>query len=123
MPPPAPAAERPAASTAERDEAAIRRLVATYARAIETKNLAQFRTIKPNLSAAEERRLQDGFRAVTSQQVEMNILSIARNGDEATVAVRRRDTIQAGGRQQSSESRQTMTVARQGENWIIVDIR
>jgi serine/threonine protein kinase len=123
VPPPAPAAERPAVNTAERDEAAVRRLVATYARAIETKNLALFRTIKPNLSAAEERRLQDGFRAVTSQQVEMNILSIARNGDEATVAVRRRDTIQAAGRQQSSESRQTMTVARQGENWIIVDIR
>jgi len=51
----------------EDDEAAIRRVVATYQRAIENKDLALFRSVKPNLSREEERRIEEGFRAVTSQ--------------------------------------------------------
>ena len=94
-----------------------------YARAIENKDLGLFRSIKPNLSREEERRLNDGFRAVTSQRVELTILSIDRRGDEATVLVRRRDTIQAGGRQQTGESRQTMTLSRTRDGWKLVDIR
>jgi len=115
--------ERPQGPTAEEDEAAIRGVTASYARAIEGKDLSLFRSIKPNLSQAEERRLQDGFRAVTSQKVDLTIVSIERRGDEASVVVRRRDTIQAGGRQQTAESRQTMTLARTGAGWKIVDIR
>ena len=107
----------------EEDDAAIRQVTATYARAIEGKDLALFRSIKPNLSREEERRLQDGFRAVTSQRVDLTILSIDRRGDEASVVLRRRDTIQAGGRQQTSESRQTMTLARTSAGWKVVDIR
>jgi hypothetical protein len=129
-PPPPPAAERKepdpaqaAAAQAEQDEASIRRLVASYARAIESKDLALFRSIKPNLSREEERRLQDGFRAVTSQHVTATVISIDRRGDEATVAVRRRDTIDAGGRQQTSESQQTIVAARSGSGWVIVAIR
>ena len=45
-------------------------VTASYARAIETKDIGLFRAIKPNLSREEERRLQDGFRAVTSQKVD-----------------------------------------------------
>jgi len=105
------------------DDAAIRRVVATYARAIETKDLALFRSIKPNLSAQEERRLREGFRDVTSQRVSLTVLSIARRGDEASVAVRRRDTIQAAGRQQTVESHQTLRVARANGGWVITDIR
>jgi protein kinase-like protein len=108
---------------AEDDDAAIRRLVATYGRAIESKDVALFRSIKPNLSEQEERRLREGFRAVTSQHVTLTVLSIARHGDEATVSVRRRDTIQAAGRPQTSESHQTVRVARTNGNWVITDIR
>ena len=116
--------ERPPTSpSAEEDEAAIRQVTATYARAIEGKDLALFRSIKPNLSREEERRLQDGFRAVTSQRVDLTILSIDRRGDEASVVLRRRDTIQAGGRQQTTEGRQTMTLARTSAGWKVVDIR
>jgi serine/threonine protein kinase len=121
-----PAAPPPAVeqkSEREDDEAAIRRLVANYARAIESKDIALFRSIKPNLSAQEERRLREGFRDVTSQRVALTVLSIARHGDEASVAVRRRDTIQAAGRQQSVESHQTLRVARVNGGWVITDIR
>ena len=50
-------APSPPAATTDQDDAAIRRLTSTYARAIETKDLALFRSIKPNLSRDEERRL------------------------------------------------------------------
>jgi serine/threonine protein kinase len=130
--PPPPAPETPVArreatppSTAPAngdDEAAIRRIVATYARAIETKDVALFRSVKPNLSAAEQRRIEDGFRAVSSQRVNITILSIDRRENDASVRLRRRDTIDAGGRQQTTESQQTMTLVRTGAGWVIGEI-
>ena len=113
----------PAAPTAADDEGAIRRLVATYARAIETKDLALFRSIKPNLSAEEQRRLENGFRAVTSQQVSLTIVSIERHRDDASVVIKRRDTIDAGGRRQTVDSDQTLQLARAAGGWVVVTIR
>jgi tRNA A-37 threonylcarbamoyl transferase component Bud32 len=118
---PSPAEGAPAART-ESDEAAIRRVVATYAKAIETKDLSLFRTVKPNMSADEQRRIEDGFRAVTSQQVNVTIVSIEQRGQEASVRLRRRDIIQAGGRQQITNSEQTMTLARSTSGWVIREI-
>ena len=129
-PPPAPEAPvarreptpAPAAPANGDDEAAIRRVVATYARAIETKDLALFRSVKPNLSSAEQRRIEDGFRAVSSQRVNITILSIDRRDAKASVRLRRSDTIAAGGRQQTTESQQTMTLIQTGSGWVIGEI-
>jgi hypothetical protein len=104
------------------DDAVIRGVVASYARAIESKDLVLFRSLKPNMAADEERRIQQGFRAVTSQKVNVTILSIDRRGDRATVQLKRQDVIEAGGRRQESESRQTMTMARQQRTWVILEI-
>jgi serine/threonine protein kinase len=125
-----PATARPAEPTpsraesapAESDDAAIRRVVATYARAIESKDLALFRSVKPNLSGAEQRRIEEGFRAVTSQQVEVTILGIEHRGQDAVVRLRRRDTIQASGRQQTTESQQSLTLTRTPSGWVIREI-
>ncbi len=102
---------------------AIRRLVATYGRAIESKDLALFRSVKPNLTADEERRLQQGFRAVTSQRVQLTIASIDRRGDTATVVVQRRDELDVGGRRQTVEAKQVLTLGRTRDSWVIVEIR
>jgi hypothetical protein len=110
-------------ASADEDEAAIRRVTASYARAIETKDLALFRTIKPNLSREEERRLQDGFRAVTSQRVALTIVSLEHTGDEASVRIKRRDTIQAGGRPQTVDTEQTLQLTRTAAGWVILAIR
>lgn len=119
-----PAAEPPARPAPQaNDDGAIRQLVAGYARAIETKDLGLFRTIKPNLSREEERRLQEGFRAVTSQRVNLTIVSIERSGDHAVVVINRKDTVRAGGREYTSDSRQTLQMARSGTAWGITDIR
>lgn len=97
--------------------------MATYTRAIVTKDLALFRSVKPNLSAAEERRLVEGFRAVSSQQVDITVLSIDRQDQRATVRLRRRDTIPIGGRPRATESQQSMTLTRTAGGWLILDIR
>ena len=128
---PAPTTTRPAPSeprreatpSAEEDEAAIRRVVSTYARAIETKDLSLFRSVKPNLSREEQRRLEEGFRAVSKQSVNVTILSIERTEQTSMVMLRRRDTIQTGARQQTAESQQTLALARAGSGWIIIEIR
>jgi hypothetical protein len=71
----------------------------------------------------EQRRLEDGFRAVSKQAVNITIVSIDRKGQDAVVSLRRRDTIQAGGRQQQTESQQMLTLTRNGNGWHIIDIR
>jgi predicted Ser/Thr protein kinase len=118
-----PDASRLAATQAAQDEASIRRVVANYARAIEGKDIGLFRSIKPNLSREEERRIQDGFRAVTRQTVSLSIVSIERKGQQAVVALKRRDTIQASGRERTVDSQQTLTLGRAGDSWIISEIR
>jgi hypothetical protein len=120
-PPPTPAPAPPAAPV-EDDDAAIRRLVATYARAIETKDLALYRAVKPNLSAAEQRTIEDGFRAVTSQRVTITILSIERRPQDALVRLRRQDVIQVAGRQQTTDNQQTMRLVRTPTGWVIREI-
>ena len=122
-PAPSPVAERTLpADVVSDDDAAIRAVVAAYARAIESKDLALFRSIKPNLGAEEERRIQQGFRAVSSQKVNITIASIDRRGDQASVLLRRQDIIEASGRRQSADSRQTMTLAKSKGAWLIVEI-
>jgi hypothetical protein len=111
-----------AAPAAEDDDALIRRVVATYERAIETKDLALFRSVKPNMSADEQRRIEDGFRAVTSQRVEITIQAIEHRGQDASVRLRRRDVIEASGRRQTADSQQTMTLMKTGAGWVIREI-
>jgi predicted Ser/Thr protein kinase len=115
-PPPAPAAK-------ETDESAIRQVISTYGRAIEGKDINLFRSIKPNLTPQEERRLQDSFRAVTSQRVSLTIISIDQKGDAAAAVVRRRDDIEAGGRKQTNDTRQVLTLTRVASGWVITEIR
>jgi hypothetical protein len=121
--PPSPPPTPDRSPSADDDAAAIRRLVASYARAIESKDIDLFRRIKPNLSREEERRLSDGFRAVTSQQVTLKVAAIEPRGDTAVVRVARHDTILADGRQRTIDSQQTLTVGRGGSGWVILDIR
>lgn len=75
------------------DEAAIRRVVADYGRAIETKGLALFKTAKPNMSKEETDRLQKAFTSIKSQEVVIAIQSVEVEGRSATVRISRRDTL------------------------------
>lgn len=124
-PPPKPEVEKPPAgpTKAEADDSAIRRLVTSYGRAIETKDVDLFRSIKPNLSSDEERRLLEGFRAVSSQQVNLSVASVDLKGDTAIVVLQRRDVYEVRGRRQTVESRQTLALSRSGSGWVITEIK
>jgi len=121
-PPPQPPAASSTPSVAQ-EEAAIRQALATYERAIEGENIDLFRQVKPNLTADEAKRLQTSFDAMDSHDVELDIQSIAIEGDRATVKLARRDVIVIRGRSQNGNSRsQTFVLAKTAGNWIIIQI-
>lgn len=120
-PTPAPtvAAVAPPVRTVRDDETAIREVLDNLKRAIEDKDLALYKRIRPGLSADEERRLRDAFQNVNSQQVEYSINSIEVKGDRAELKVTR------GGRvsgQSVPTTRQTLKLVRTPSGWIIDEI-
>ncbi len=119
---PAPPVTNTKPPAVENDDVQITRVIEGWARAIEDKDLAAYRALKPNMTAAEQRRIEEGFRAVTSQRVTVTILGIEKRGAQAVVRLRRHDAIVVDGRQQMQDSQQTITVVRAGSNWVIRDI-
>jgi serine/threonine protein kinase len=118
------ASPEPAAPAAvESDEAAIRRTLATYATAVEKKDVALFRSVRPGLSAAEETRLRDSFRQIESQQVTLDIEDIHVDGRAATVRLSRKDSLVVGGRKQTQNSRQVLRLEKAGTGWVISEFR
>jgi hypothetical protein len=117
--PPAPVTQPPAPHAAPaNEEPAIRRVIADYERAIETRDLALFRTVKPNLSGQEERTLRATFAQVRSHQIEMTLGPIELDGTQARVRLSRQDTID--GKPYSFQ--QTLTLAKDGGSWSIREI-
>ena len=112
------AAPRPAVD----EEAAIRTVLATYARAIEGQDMALFQSVWPGLSAEQETQLQASFESVPSQSVDLTLTAIDMQGDRAVVRITRRDTIVINGGQQTSESEQSITLTKAAGGWVIVEI-
>lgn len=122
-PPPTSAPVTTSAPSKAQEEAAIRQVLANYVSALESKNVALFRQVKPNLTRDEEKRLAESFEQVDSQNVEMNVESIAIEGDRATVTVTRRDIIVIRGRSQNGHSRQQQFfLSKAAGNWVIDQI-
>jgi hypothetical protein len=132
--PPVPQLPRNAASTTpaqpavppnvpvESDDALIRTVIRTYERAIETKNVDLFRSVRPGLSSAEESRLRASFSQVDSQQVDIVVDDLRVDGRTATVRLSRRDTVISGGRRQTNASQQTLRFEKATAGWIITEI-
>src|SRR5918995_2450657 len=64
------------------DDSAIRKVIADYGRAIETKDLELFKSVKPNLSPDEERRTRTAFETVKSQVVKITVVSVDIQGPD-----------------------------------------
>lgn len=105
-------------------EEAIRQTLATYERAIESKDIDLFRRAKPNLTSDEAQRLTDSFEAVDSHNVEIGVQTVTIEGNTATAVVTRRDTIVIRGRTQNGNSRQqTFVLQNSGGSWVITEIQ
>jgi hypothetical protein len=101
------------------EAAGIRKVLEAYVRAVEAKDVQMFRTVKPNLSEEEERRVRTAFKSVQSQIVKMNVLSLDVKESKATVKVARRDTINGS---IVSSFPQTFQLAKEPAGWTILDI-
>jgi hypothetical protein len=113
--PDSPAAAPPEGS----DEAAIRKVIGDYARAIEHKDLDLFRSVKPNLSTDEEKRARAAFASVQSQVVKITFVSIDVKEHQATVKVTRRDTINGS---IPGAFPQTFNLSKLRAGWVIDEI-
>jgi hypothetical protein len=101
------------------EDTAIRKVIADYGRAIETKDLGLFKSVKPNLSPDEERRTRNAFETVKSQVVKITVMSVDVQGMDAVVRVSRRDTINGS---LVSSFPQTFRLAHGKAGWGIQEI-
>ncbi len=111
--------QQSASAAASPDEAAIRKLIGDYAKAIENKDLDLFKAVKPNLSVDEEKRARNAFASIQSQVVKITFLSIDMKGRQAVVKVTRRDTVNGS---IPGAFPQTFTLSKGRTGWVIDEI-
>ena len=117
-PPPSPTTSLPVPATPRSagSDAEVRQVIAEYGRAMETRDLALYRTLKPGLSSEDEKRLREAFKASKTQRVGITVDSVQIEGDRATVRATRQDVID--GRPTKAVS-QTFQLVRVGATWQI----
>lgn len=108
-----------AEGVAKSQEDAVRRLIATYERAIETKDLTLFRSVKPSLSSDEERRLKKAFDSTKTHEVSITVEALECQEKRCVVRLTRRDTLDAS---IVSSFPQTLRLGQGAEGWVIEEI-
>jgi hypothetical protein len=111
----------PPAAPVESDEAAIKRVIGTYERAIETKDIALYRSIRTNLSRAAETVLTNSFRQIDSQEIDVRVENLRIDGRTATARLARRDTLITSGRREVRNSTQTLRFEKTNAGWLIAE--
>jgi serine/threonine protein kinase len=114
-------ARAPAVAAVETDDAAIRRIIRTFEQAIETEDIALYRSVRPGLTSAAEAVVRNSFKQVDSQEIDIRIESIRIDGRNATARLARRDTLVTAGRRQVQNSIQTMRFQKTDGGWIIAE--
>ena len=71
----------------------MKRLLVSYEKAIETKDLALFRSVKPNLSADEEKRLRKAFDSTRTHEVNISVEALECQEGHCLARLTRRDTL------------------------------
>jgi serine/threonine protein kinase/tetratricopeptide (TPR) repeat protein len=128
-PAPRPAAESrepapPPPPTTPDPRAQIRSRLGEYVKAIETKNLALLRQIRPNLGEAELRRWARFFDMTRSRKVGLTVQDIAVDGEKAQVTGRRVDvTVLDDGQRIEDETRFVYTLEHRRDGWVILGLR
>lgn len=105
-----------AASQPTAEARAIGSALESYVKAIETKDLALFKHVKPNMTPEEERRAKLAFESVKKHSIAMVIQSVEVQGSDATVKVARRDTLNGS---IVSSFNQVFQMSRDDKGWNI----
>jgi hypothetical protein len=96
----------------------VRKVIAEYGRALQTKDLALFRSLKPNLSGPEEDKLRTSFANIKDWRVSISVSSVVIDGGQATVHASRNDTVNG----KPVSLHQTFTLTRGAGGWTIREI-
>lgn len=108
-----------AADRTKAQEEGVKRLLATYEHAIESKDLALFRSVKPNLTGEEERRLHKAFESTKTHAVTITVESLECSERSCVVKLSRRDTLDAT---IVSSFPQTLRLSQTPEGFVIEEI-
>ena len=100
-------------------EEGVKRLLATYGRAIESKDLALFRSVKPNLTMEEEKRLRRAFESTKTHEVRITVERLDCHEKGCVVHLSRRDTLDAT---IVSSFPQTLRLTQSPEGFVIDEI-
>ena len=95
----------------------MQRVIDDYVRAIETRDLALFRALMPDLTSDQEKTLRDSFGAIKVQRVALSGVGVQIDGNQATARVSRQDTING---RPMKPVQQTFRLGRQGGSWRIL---
>jgi hypothetical protein len=106
----------PAPAPARSSEAEVRRVIEEYARAMQSRDIALYRALKPDLSADDEKRLREAFKNSKADSVGITVESVEIDGDRATVRATRQDVIDG---RTTKAVIQTFRLARVGSTWQI----
>jgi hypothetical protein len=108
-----------AADGTKAQEEGVKRLLTTYEHAIESKDLALFRSVKPNLTAEEERRLRKAFESTKTHAVTITVDGMECQEKSCVVHLIRRDTLDAT---IVSSFPQTLRLSQTHEGFVIDEI-
>ena len=108
-----------AATATKSQEDAVRRLLLSYEKAIETKDLTLFRSVKPNLSAEEEKRLRKAFESTKTHEVTISVEALDCADGRCLARLVRRDTLDGS---IVSSFPQTLRLAPATEGFVIEEI-
>jgi hypothetical protein len=105
-------------------EQAIRDLLARYESALESRSLDALRRLWPGLAGAQQTAISNEFRHASRIDVEIRDPRISVSGATGTVTFTRRYEMQTvEGQRLRTDTRTTMMVRRDGNVWLIEDVR
>jgi Protein kinase domain len=123
--PNAPAAvSKPTAPTPSNPRTEVRTTLDNYVRAVETKDVALLRQVRPGLTDEEINRTRASNEIKRSQKVDLKVDEITINGDEAQALGRREDVIiLRDGQRLRQDLKFTYTLKRGPRGWVIQEAR
>jgi len=114
--PPAPSASNPRAE--------VRATLDSYVRAVETRDIALMRQVRPGLTDEDISRTRASYEIKKSQKVDLKVDEITINGDEAQAVGRREDVITLkDGQRLRQDLKFTYTLKRGSRGWVIQEAR
>jgi hypothetical protein len=96
-------------------------VIRVYEQAIETKDIALYRSVRTNLTRGAETVLMNSFKQVDSQEIDIRIESLRIEGRTASAQLVRRDTLVTRGRREVRNSTQTMRFQKTDTGWLIAE--